>query len=74
MYIRNEGSIAVTLSLATKNWNPTNANTTLTLSWNYAGQSLSANQVLPVNIVLTVSSAASGISSFSFDIVITAQG
>jgi hypothetical protein len=74
LYVRNEGSITATLSMATNNWNPSNAKTYLTLNWNYAGQTLAANQVQQVTLTLTVSSTVTGISNFGFDIVITAQG
>jgi hypothetical protein len=60
--------------MATNNWNPSNAKTYLTLNWNYAGQTLAANQVQQVTLTLTVSSTVTGISNFGFDIVITAQG
>jgi hypothetical protein len=74
VYVRNEGNSAATLSRATQNWNPSTASSYMTLTWNYAGQTLSVNQVLQIRLTLAVSSAVSGITSFSFDIVITATG
>jgi hypothetical protein len=74
LYFRNEGNSAATLSRATQNWNPSTASNYMTLNWNYAGQTLSVNQVLQIRLTLTVSSTVSGITSFSFDIVITAIG
>jgi hypothetical protein len=41
---------------------------------NYAGQTLSVNQVLQVKLTLVVSAPVSGITNFSFDILITATG
>jgi len=73
VYIRNEGSSAATLAKATQNWNPSAASSYMTLNWNYAGQTLSANQVLQINLILVVSSAVSGITNFGFDIIITAS-
>jgi hypothetical protein len=74
VYVRNEGNAVVTLSRATQNWNPSTSANYMTLSWNYAGQSLSVNQVLPVRMMLSVSRTISGITNFGFDIIITAQG
>jgi len=74
VYIRNEGNTPATLSMSTSNWNPTNASSYLTLSWNYGGQTLSANQVVQVKLTLSVSASIKGITNFSFDITITATG
>jgi len=74
VYVRNEGNAAATLSKATENWNPSTASSYMTLNWNYAGQTLSVNQVLQIKLTLVVSSTISGITNFSFDITITATG
>jgi hypothetical protein len=74
VYIRNEGNSVATLSKATQNWNPPTASSYVTLNWNYAGQTLSVNQVLQVKLTLIVSSTVSGITSFSFTLTITATG
>ena len=74
VYVRNEGNSVATLSKATQNWNPSTASSYMTLNWNYAGQSLSVNQVLQIRLTLVVSPTISGITSFSFDITITATG
>jgi hypothetical protein len=74
VYIKNQGTASATLSLATGNWNPTGASSYISLSWNYGGQSLSPGQVLQVKLILSISSAITGISSFSFDITISATG
>jgi hypothetical protein len=72
--VRNEGNSVVTLSKATQNWNPSTASSSMTLNWNYAGQTLSVNQVLQIRLTLVISPAVSGITNFSFDILITATG
>jgi len=74
IYVRNEGNAATTLSETTQNWNPATASSYLTLGWNYAGQTINVNQVLQVRLTLTLSSTVSGITNFSFDIVITSTG
>jgi hypothetical protein len=74
IYVRNEGNAVVTLSKTTQNWIPTNASNYMSLNWNYANQTLSVNQVLQVSLALVVSPTVTGITSFSFDITITAAG
>src|SRR3989337_2969109 len=74
VYIRNEGNAPATLSKTQSNWSPSSASSYITLNWNYAGQTLSVNQVLQVRFTLVVSSSVSGITNFSFDITITASG
>jgi len=74
VYIRNEGNSGVTLSKVTQNWSPLTASDYITLDWNYAGQTLSVDQVLQTKLTLVVSSSISGITSFSFDTIITATG
>jgi hypothetical protein len=74
VYVRNEGNTVTTLSETTQNWNPLAASNYLTLSWDYAGRTVSVNQVLRINLTLTVSSTVSEITSFSFDVMITATG
>jgi hypothetical protein len=70
-YIRNEGTVAVSLAKTTGNWNPTTAAGNMTLSWNRGGYILSSNAVVQATLTLSVSSSVTGISSFSFDITIT---
>ena len=73
-YIRNEGNSAVTLSLSTENWNPSNASQFLTLNWNYEGQFIDPGDVIEVTFTLAVSASVSDITDFSFDIVIVGSG
>jgi hypothetical protein len=73
-YIRNEGNFAVTLSLVTENWSPSNASQYITLSWNYDGHSIGLGEIVEVTINLDVSDSVSGITDFSFDVVIVGSG
>jgi hypothetical protein len=72
-YVRNEGNTFVTLSKTLQNWNPLIASNYMTVNWDYSGQT-PINQVLQVNLTLSVSSTVSGITNFTFDIAITATG
>jgi len=73
VYIHNEGNSPVTLSLSTSNWTPSTASSYLALTWNYNGQTISPSAQMQVTLTLTVSSSITGISNFSFDIIITAS-
>lgn len=74
VYIKNEGNAPITLSLQTANWNPPNAANYISLSWSYNGQKINQNQVLALTFSLSISSNIIEITSFSFDIIISAVG
>lgn len=74
IYVRNEGDSAVSLWVATSNWTPSVALSYMTLIWTYPGIILSADEVIPMDLILDVSPTVSGITDFSFDIVITTTG
>jgi len=73
-YIRNEGNSVSTLSLQTSNWNPSNATDYMNLIWDYGGQSISPDEAVRVTFTLSVLSSVQNITSFSFDITISATG
>lgn len=72
LYIRNEGQSAVSLYKSVTNWTPTTLSNYLTLSWNYADQTINPNDVLEVTLFLSVAANTPATSSFGFDTVITA--
>ncbi len=59
----------MTLSISASNWSPTTASNYMTLTWNYNGQTLTANKTIPVKITLTISADITGISTFNFDTI-----
>ena len=71
VYIKNTGTMPITLSMTTASWVPSNANTYLTASWNRGNNVLSPGASVSAGLTLTVSSNAASITSFSFNIVIT---
>jgi hypothetical protein len=71
VYIKNTGSVPVTLSMATAVWTPSNANSYLTCSWNRAGAILNAGTSISAILTLTAATNAGSITTFSFNIVIT---
>lgn len=71
VYVRNEGSVAVVLSMTTENWDPTLASSYITLDWDRDDYVLSSGESVQAVLTLSVSSSITGVTSFSFDIVIT---
>ena len=71
IYVKNTGTIPVTLSMATANWSPSNANNYLTITWNRANYALASGSSVSATLTLTASSSAGAITNFSFDIIIT---
>jgi len=74
VYVKNLGTSQVVLSLTKSNWSPPSANGPVTVSWNREGATLNAGQVASATLTLSVSSSASGFTSFSVDAVITGTG
>ena len=74
VYVKNTGTAAMTLSLSSSNWTPTNANTYMTVSWDKQGQTLAAGQSTPAVITLTVSPSITGITTFSNTITLSGTG
>jgi hypothetical protein len=71
VYIKNEGNSAASLWLGTSNWTPSAGLDYMSLNWNYSGQVLKVNQVIPVELTLTVYPTINGITDFSFKTIIT---
>jgi hypothetical protein len=74
VYIKNLGNKPVTLQLSTQNWSPPEASNYMSIDWDYDGRSLNPNAVLQVRLTLTVHANMTGITTFSFEIVVTSQG
>jgi len=71
IYIKNSGTIPVTLTMATSNWNPTNAGSYLTLSWNRQNTVLNAGASVSATLTLTVASDTGSLEAFSCSVTIT---
>jgi hypothetical protein len=71
VYAKNEGNSAIYLWMTTLNWSPSAASSYMNLNWNYQGQILNTNQVIPIELTLSVSQNITGITNFSFGTTIT---
>ncbi len=75
VYVKNTGTLPMTLNMTTSGWNPSSANGPITLSWNREGTVLNASQSINATLTLTISpSINSSITNFSFNITITGTG
>lgn len=71
IYVRNNGTVSVTLTMTTGNWNPAADSGNFTVTWNQQNTVAAASSVTTAVITLNVSPSALGISSVTFDITIT---
>jgi len=70
VYVMNNGTVPVTLSLSSGNWVPTSASGFLTPGWNCTGYVLGKGLVVAAALTLAVSANITGVTSFSFDMTI----
>lgn len=73
-YIKNESNVPLTLVIHTEDWNPANASQFIGLAWDYDGHLISVDGFVPATFTLHVDSSVSGITSFSFTILIVGSG
>lgn len=73
-WIKSTSTVPINLTLTTDVWNPPQAQQYLTLSWDYNNSTMQPNAVIVTDLTLKVSPQVSGITTFSFDMVITASG
>jgi len=71
VYVKNNGTVPVTLTLTTADWLPTSANSLITLTWNQQNKVLNISQSVPAILTLSVASSAGNLGTFSFNIIIT---
>lgn len=71
MYVKNNGTIPVTLTMTYGNWSSQSAQSYITLTWNQNNTQLASSSVATAVLTLNVSSAISGVTNFSFNINIT---
>jgi len=74
VYCKNTGNAPINMTMFTDNWNPAGAADYITLSWDYADQTINPSAILRVVFTLNVSPSVFGFTEFSFDITITGQG
>jgi hypothetical protein len=73
-YMRNEGNWEFHLSVFAANWTPPEAERYMNLTSDYQGQPIPVGSTVRVELVLSLSEDVVNITSFSFDLVIEAEG
>jgi len=73
IYVMNSGDDDVYLYLAADNWEPSDAEGPIQLSWDYDESSIVSGMVRELTLSLSVSSSITDIETFDFDIIITAS-
>jgi hypothetical protein len=74
LYVKNNGTVPVTLAVSFGNWNPASAATYMAPGWNCTSYVLGAGLVVAAVLTLTVSQSITGVTNFSFDITLTGTG
>jgi hypothetical protein len=72
-WVVNSGNDAITLQMLTENWSPTEASQWINLTWNYDGSSIPGGLSIPVTFSLSVDVDVTGLTDFSFDILIEGE-
>ena len=70
IYVKNTGSTAMMLNMTYSGWNPVEAGTYLSLTWDREGAIVAVDEVVSAMLTLHVSDTIAGITSYSFDITI----
>ncbi len=70
VYVKNIGTVTLTLKLSTTSLKPTSAGNYITCSWNREGATISPKRISSAVITLHVSPTISGNVSFSMNIVV----
>ena len=71
IYVKNTGTLPVTLTMTSGSWVPTTANTVLTLTWNRQNTVLNAGQSTSATLTLAAASSTGSLTDFSFNITVT---
>jgi archaellum component FlaG (FlaF/FlaG flagellin family) len=71
IYIKNTGTVPITLTMTTENWTPTTATDHLTLTWNQQNTILNPDETTPAELTLTVNPDTDDLTNFNFNILIT---
>lgn len=74
VYVKNTGNYPMSLSMSYSGWDPVEVGNYITLSWYREGATLNQGESFGAVLTLSVSDTISGITSFSFNIVIEGTG
>lgn len=70
IFIKNEGDTSQVLHMTTSDWQPSNAESYISISWNRENYSLTPGSVTSANLTLSVASDFGNITTFGFNLTI----
>jgi len=68
VFVKNEGSQAISISITAENWSPIEITSYMTFSSNYTGQTIDLQESLQITLSLATSLNIEEITNFSFNI------
>jgi hypothetical protein len=71
VYVKNIGTVPITLSMTPVNWDPTDASTYLTLTWNQQGTVLGVGDSVTATLTLTADADTGDLQDFDVNIVVS---
>ncbi len=71
VYVKNTGTVPITLSMSANAWAPINADDYLTLDWDQEGTVLDVGNSVIASIILTAAEYTGDLQKFTVEIVIT---
>jgi hypothetical protein len=74
IYVKNTGNAPMNLSLTTASWTPAETESYLFPSWNGEGATIASGEVMAATLTLAVSEDVTGITDFSFTVIIMGSG
>lgn len=74
VYVKNTGNAPLSLNMSCSNWNPVTAGNYMSMSWNREGMIIDVDEVFSADILMSVSDEITGITGYSFDIIILGEG
>ena len=71
VYVKNTGTVPITLSMTTNTWDPTDADDCLTVEWDRQGTVIDVGESVTANLTLTADADTGDLQDFNCNIVIT---
>ena len=71
VYVKNTGTVPITLTMTADSWTPANADDHLYLEWNQEDTTLNVGQSVTATLTLTADEDTGDLQDFNVDIIIT---
>ena len=74
VYVKNTGNSQMALNMSYSGWSPVEAGSYLSLVWDREGSLIDADEVLAAVLTMVVDGSISGVTDYSYNIVIQGSG